>query len=95
MPLQKIRDLPEPCISPEHNPPMKIALSAGEYEWTCPACGNKIQFVVYGFMLDNQIQHYVAYRNMYNESTWRGKPLSALTPSEWNDFDNGGKNAIY
>ncbi len=46
--LRKIRDIKPPCISHEHNPPMHIVLPPGEYEWTCPACGQKIRFIVSG-----------------------------------------------
>lgn len=37
---------PEPCMSPEHNPPMHIVLEAGTYEYTCPVCGHKQVFTV-------------------------------------------------
>jgi predicted RNA-binding Zn-ribbon protein involved in translation (DUF1610 family) len=49
MPLKKI-DTPENmkkiCLHPEHNPPMHIVLEPGKYEYTCPACGNKVIFTV-------------------------------------------------
>lgn len=50
MPLKKIRELgkEETCISPEHNPPKHIVLKPGVYEWECPSCGRKIEFVVQG-----------------------------------------------
>lgn len=46
--LRKIRDLSpeETCVSPAHNPPMHIVLDDGVYEYTCPACGKTITFVV-------------------------------------------------
>ena len=36
----------EPCKHPEHNPPMHISLENGVYEYTCPACGKRVEFVV-------------------------------------------------
>ena len=33
------------CKSPEHNPPMHIVLQPGNYEWTCPQCGN-VQIII-------------------------------------------------
>lgn len=44
--LRKIRDVKPPCMSSEHNPPSNIVLDPGEYEYTCPSCGNKTVFVV-------------------------------------------------
>lgn len=45
--LRKIADLPKPpCRHPEHNPPSMIVLEPGVYEHICPACGNRIEFVV-------------------------------------------------
>lgn len=37
-----------PCIHPEHNPPSMIYLEPGEYEYTCPGCGEKKRFFVGG-----------------------------------------------
>ena len=37
-----------PCTSSEHNPPNTIVLSPGYHTWRCPACGNKITFLVSG-----------------------------------------------
>jgi predicted RNA-binding Zn-ribbon protein involved in translation (DUF1610 family) len=34
------------CQNPEHNPPMHICLRPGEYEHTCPECGNVQIFIV-------------------------------------------------
>jgi hypothetical protein len=57
MPLKKIEPLPDtiyratarrPCISPEHNPPSHMVMEPGEYEWTCPACGDVMPFTVQG-----------------------------------------------
>lgn len=36
------------CISREHNPPNMMVFSPGEYEHTCPECGNVINFTVAG-----------------------------------------------
>lgn len=44
-PLRKIRDI-KPCLDPAHNPPSHLYLEAGEYEWTCPSCGKKVEFIV-------------------------------------------------
>lgn len=44
-PLRKIRDI-KPCLDPAHNPPSHLYLEGGEYEWTCPSCGKKVEFVV-------------------------------------------------
>jgi|WetSurMetagenome_2_1015567.scaffolds.fasta_scaffold774547_3 hypothetical protein len=46
---KKIKDGPIPCTHPEHTPPSHMVFSPGEYEHTCPACGNKIRFTVQGF----------------------------------------------
>lgn len=27
------------CKDPAHNPPTMIVLEPGEWEWTCPSCG--------------------------------------------------------
>ena len=43
--LRKIRDI-KPCLDPAHNPPSHLYLEAGEYEWTCPSCGKKVEFIV-------------------------------------------------
>lgn len=42
---RKIRAI-KPCLDPAHNPPSHLYLEAGEYEWTCPSCGKKTEFVV-------------------------------------------------
>lgn len=44
--LKRIGEAKQPCISPEHNPPMHIVLPAGIYEYTCPSCGEKQTFEV-------------------------------------------------
>ena len=47
--LKKIDDgkwVKNPCLCPEHNPPMHIVLEPGTYEHTCPLCGHKITFTV-------------------------------------------------
>ena len=44
--LRKIADVPEPCLSPEHDPPSHIVLEPGVYEYTCPACGETKSFVI-------------------------------------------------
>jgi len=44
--LRKIKDAEKPCLSPEHNPPTHIVLSAGTYEYTCPSCGKVMVFTV-------------------------------------------------
>jgi hypothetical protein len=36
----------QPCISREHNPTGHIVLTGGEYEWTCPSCGEVQRFTV-------------------------------------------------
>jgi predicted RNA-binding Zn-ribbon protein involved in translation (DUF1610 family) len=46
MPLKKIHEFPQPCIHPEHDPPMHIVLEEGVYEYTCPGCGAKQIFTV-------------------------------------------------
>ena len=46
MGLRKIKDIPPACRHPEHNPPTHIVLEPGEYEHTCPGCGEKIKFIV-------------------------------------------------
>ena len=49
MPLRKIRDFTageRPCLHPEHTPPGMIVLDPGEYEYECPGCGGKVEFVV-------------------------------------------------
>jgi len=53
MPLKKIRDinLKEVCNDPQHNPPMYRCFGPGEYEWTCPTCGEKQRFTIYPFFL--------------------------------------------
>ena len=45
--LKKVKDAP--CISPLHEPPMHIVLKPGEYEYTCPSCGEVTKFTVDGF----------------------------------------------
>lgn len=47
--LEKISDFEyekNACSSPEHNPPMNIYLTPGRYKYTCPSCGNIIEFTV-------------------------------------------------
>ncbi len=44
--LEKIGDIPNSCLSPEHNPPSMIVLEPGLYRYTCPACGNVVEFTV-------------------------------------------------
>lgn len=44
--LRKIKDVEQPCLHPEHNPPMHIYLAAGAYEYTCPSCGKVTTFTV-------------------------------------------------
>lgn len=44
--LRKIKDAEQPCLHPEHNPPMHIYLTAGTYEYTCPCCGKVTTFTV-------------------------------------------------
>lgn len=44
--LRRIADAPRPCLSPEHNPPSRIYLEAGSYEYVCPSCGHKTTFSV-------------------------------------------------
>lgn len=48
--LRKIGDFggwhTKPCLHPEHLPPKHLVYDPGEYEYTCPACGNKIRFIV-------------------------------------------------
>lgn len=39
MPFEKIQDLTEKCLHPEHNPPQHISLQPGIYKYTCPSCG--------------------------------------------------------
>jgi len=46
MPLEKIADAPQPCLSPEHDPPESIVLEPGTYRWTCPSCGQVTEFEV-------------------------------------------------
>lgn len=48
MPLRKISEptKEEICQSPEHDIPKHIALSPGTYEYECPSCGKKQQFIV-------------------------------------------------
>ena len=36
----------EPCMNPEHNPPMFMVYEPGEYEWTCDSCGLTQRFTV-------------------------------------------------
>ena len=49
MPTRKIRDF-EPwipaCRHPEHKPPSMRVWEPGEYEHTCPACGQVTRFTV-------------------------------------------------
>jgi hypothetical protein len=52
--LRKIRNFPswpmgprkisEPCLSPEHTPPMHYNYTPGTYEYTCPGCGKVYRF---------------------------------------------------
>lgn len=44
--LRKIRDIPAPCLSDEHDPPKHMVLEPGGYEWTCPACKAVTYFTV-------------------------------------------------
>jgi len=45
--LKKIRGSEDKdCRSSEHNPPTHIVLDAGEYEYTCPACGHVQKFTI-------------------------------------------------
>ena len=44
--LRKIKDAEQPCLSPQHKPPMHIYLTAGTYEYTCPSCGKVVVFTV-------------------------------------------------
>lgn len=46
--LIKKANLPQEtyCVSPEHNPPTHIVLEDGVYEYTCPSCGKKVDFIV-------------------------------------------------
>jgi hypothetical protein len=44
---KKIKDF-KPCLHPMHNPPSLMVFSPGEYEHTCPGCGNTIRFSVPG-----------------------------------------------
>lgn len=34
------------CRNPEHNPPTMVVLPEGQYEHTCPSCGNVQNFTV-------------------------------------------------
>jgi hypothetical protein len=44
--IRKVRDIRLPCLSSEHYPPAHITLDPGEYEYTCPQCGEKTVFIV-------------------------------------------------
>lgn len=50
--LRKICPLPRdekgisPCMSPEHTCPKNIVLESGDYEYTCPTCGESYTFTV-------------------------------------------------
>lgn len=46
--MKKIVDYktPKKCRHPEHDPPSMIVLSPGEYEHTCPSCGEKQTVIV-------------------------------------------------
>lgn len=46
--IEKIADVPTPCLSPSHNPPSHIVLPPGTYRHTCPSCGHVSTFTVYG-----------------------------------------------
>jgi hypothetical protein len=46
--LRKIGDSEQVCLSPEHNPPSHIVLEPGTYEYVCPSCGKRIEFIVQG-----------------------------------------------
>lgn len=43
--LRKIKDVEQPCLHPEHNPPMHNNLADGVYEYTCPSC-SKVTIVI-------------------------------------------------
>ena len=75
MPLRKIRDIPGPCLSPQHNPPMNIHLDPGEYEYTCPACGESFRFVVPGFYCESK-PTYNSSLPSTPEGLLYGKPVS-------------------
>ena len=38
------RKISEPCLSPEHTPPMHYNYTPGTYEDTCPGCGKVYRF---------------------------------------------------
>jgi hypothetical protein len=44
--LEKIKDAPRPCLSPEHNPPSHMVCEPGTYRYTCPMCGEITEFEV-------------------------------------------------
>ena len=44
--LEKVGDVPQPCLDPEHNPPSNIVLEPGVYRNTCPSCGQSSTFTV-------------------------------------------------
>ncbi len=46
MGLEKIGDIPKPCLHPEHWPDMHIVLDPGVYRYTCPSCGEETTFTV-------------------------------------------------
>jgi hypothetical protein len=51
MPTRKVRDYEKDpkysqCLDPDHRPPTMVVWDPGEYEHTCPRCGNIIKFIV-------------------------------------------------
>lgn len=40
------KQYPEPCLSPEHRPPMHVVLEPGPHRWRCPSCGHVTDFNV-------------------------------------------------
>lgn len=49
MTLTKIADLPQSCLSPDHNPPSMVHLEPGVWQHTCSGCGKVSTFTVQGF----------------------------------------------
>lgn len=47
-PLEKIADVKNPCLSPDHNPPGNMVYTPGVYRHTCSMCGHVTEFTVYG-----------------------------------------------
>lgn len=62
MPLEKIGEVSQPCLSPEHNPPAHMCYAPGVYRWTCPACGHQTIFTVQG--------SFVAYPSYWPSNPW-------------------------